>query len=157
VKKISIIIFFYIVFSCFSLSQEIPKIDGEWWKAASNSFVHTNQVSFLAGFIDGIGLGADISLMNFNPDSICFKVGWASYMNETSILDTIRIMDIQDLMTAFYREDSLSLCIACHHVFWLSALKLSNADPEKINNLIELYRKEDCKAILNNEIKINKK
>jgi hypothetical protein len=146
-KKISFIFFLNFIIICSSLAQEVPQPNGYFWIWTHNSLLRTNQVSYLTGFLDGINSGEVISLLNFKTNSICRKTGIESFEQNSRVLDSISLMNIQDQMNIFYR-DTNNLHITCPHAFWISVLKLSKADTKQIDDLIELYRKED-KDIMN--------
>jgi hypothetical protein len=103
------------------------------------------QVGLLYGIFDGLSLGGGLAMSTLEPGSDCYKVGVRG-LNSLSILENVRLMDIQDEISRIY-SDSTNLCLTVPHAFWLAANKLTKMDSVSYKKLLNQYKDEDCISI----------
>jgi hypothetical protein len=137
-KNLILLFFILITINHVSAQMDSAVVRSPYWYQASM----IGQIGFLYGMQDGLSLGSGLALSTLDPKSDCYKKALQGY-NSISMMENIRLMDIQDEINKIY-NDSTNLCLTVNHVFWLAANKLSNMDSVSYKNLLDQYKKNDC-------------
>ena len=115
-------------------------LDGEWWISVGQMGLKP----YMIGLFDGLSLGTSLVLQRFNPNDFCYRVGTNAADQYLTRFDTLVIGHIGDALDEFY-DDPINLKVHFEHAFNYTVYKFSKHDPEKLEQMLEMYRKEDGK------------
>jgi hypothetical protein len=112
-------------------------LDGDWWIAVGQRKLKP----YMVGLFDGLSLGTSLVLQRFNQNDICFKVGANAADQYLARFDTLLIGHIGDALDDFY-ADEINLKVRFENAFNYMVYKFSNYDPKKLEQMLEMYRRE---------------
>ena len=118
------------------IEEEI--LDGHWWIATGGWRLRP----YMVGLFDGLSLGTSLVLQRFNPNDFCYRTGAVAADQYLARFDTLVIGHIGDALTDFY-ADTINLKIRFEDAFNYMVYQFSGHDPEKLEKMLEMYRKED--------------
>jgi hypothetical protein len=121
-----------------SIKDEI--IDGKWWISVGQMGLKP----YMVGLFDGLSLGTSLVVQRFHPNDICYRVGANAADRYLARFDTLVIGHIGDALDEFY-ADTINLKVHFEHAFNYMVYKFSEHDPEKLEQMLEMYRREDGK------------
>ena len=123
-----------------SVEIEDEILDGEWWMAVGQMRLKP----YMVGLFDGLSLGTELVLQRFNLNDFCYRVGANAADQYLARFDTLVIGHIGDALDEFY-ADTINLKVHFEHAFNYTVYKFSGYDPEKLEQMLEMYRREDGK------------
>lgn len=112
-------------------------LDGLWW----NDMGQMRLKPYMVGLFDGLSLGTSVVLQSFNPNDFCYKVGANATDRYLGRFDTLLIAHIGDALDDFY-ADPVNLKIRFEDAFNYMVYGFSGHPPEKLEQMMETYRKE---------------
>lgn len=137
--KIFIIVYlFFLIEPSFGQSSE--RRDGNWW----NSISDYSQDAYITGFFDGIRLGNNFSYWNFTNDedkSYCLSSVFESFdFFKSTYLINITNTQVADGLDNFY-SNYRNRSIKIHDAVWIVLNSIAGTPQERIDELIESWRK----------------
>lgn len=116
------------------------KLDGNWWRGQNQAF----KFSYMVGFFNGMELGNKFSYWKFSNDKTAtnsvdlVNESYTEYLNK--YFKNVSNAQIADGLDAFY-ADFRNRSILVHNAIWLVTNQIAGVPTEKVNAMIESWRK----------------